>query len=213
MNNFEEFLVNRLLEGLTTGDDPEATSRRVHKFDRKIKRKQDQDWADDRSAGERRRRIRAYDKQSPEEQEKDVAGDPRLHVQLGQRPQHIRDKEKSSDERGEQMERIRQRVVARSGGKADPSDPHDSVSKTRHDAKLKWGEGYWAAKGKRKGEGEHEGRRTKSGEEKVAPIGSGDRRGREETTGGRRSRSGRGLESGDRRDPEMHPTRTKWKRL
>ena len=200
-----------IAEGKATGSDPLATSRKVHKFDQKRRDVEAGDAADDEAARGRARAIRTHDADVAAGGSGGIGGDPRQWVQMGRRPSAVRAREKPAAERGEQVERIRQRVVDRSGGAGDATDPHDSnvsQSSPRHQAKLKWGQGMWKETGKRAGEG-------REGTGRSLPLrrpGSG--RASVDPTGGRRMGGGTGTtqERQGRRFWSNQPDVKKWKR-
>ena len=89
-----------------------------------------------------------------------------------------------------QVERIRQRVLDRKRKKGQSEDSIEQEKKT-------WGKGMWKETGKRSGEGNS----------RINPKYSMrfDRRGSEESGGGRRGGEG------SRRDPDSQPSRKKWR--
>ena len=187
-----------IAEGEATGSNPLATSRKVHKFDQKRRDVEARDASDDQDRIDRRDAISAYDRG-----EGGVGGDPRQWVQMGRRSGAVRAREKSAAARGEQVERIRQRVVTRFG------DRNVRRSNPRHRAKLKWGQGMWKETGKRAGEG-------REGTGMSLPLRSpGSGRASVEPTGGRRMGGGTGSTTQERQGRRFwsnQPDVKKWKR-
>ena len=210
MNNFEEYLIDVLLEGKMSGSDAEATSARVTRYQNKVRAKQEQDDSDDYQTRRKAKAQREYEKENPGGQRGPdvmwaVRGEPRSKAERAQ--------DKPAHKRSEQIERIRQRTIDRTAGKGSDAKEWQEKGEQgpRHKAKLKWGQGYWREAGKRKGEGrskDERGYHPDEGDTKLSPIRAGDRR--VGPSSGPSAAGGRRKMRGNRRDPDTHPTITKY---
>ena len=214
-------------EGKMSGSDAEATSARVTRYQNKVQAQHAQDDSDDYQTARRAKAQREYEKENPGgERGPEVMwarrGEPRSSAERAQ--------DKPTHKRAEQIERIRQRTIDRTGGRADdPSRGQSAVIQAgarraadavewrdkgeqgpRHKAKLKWGQGHWREAGKRKGEGRSVGKfgEPHSGETRLSPIRAGNRR--VGASSGPSAAGGRRKMRGDRRNPDSHPTITKY---
>jgi len=211
MNKFEEYLIDVLLEGKMSGSDAEATSARVTRYQNKIRAQHAKDDSDDYDAIRKAKAQREYEKENPGGQRGPnvmwaIHGEPRSKAE--------RAKDKPAHKRSEQIERIRQRTIDRTAGKGSDAKEWQEKGEqgSRHKAKLKWGQGYWREAGKRKGEGrskDKHGYHPDEGDTKLSPIRAGDRR--VGPSSGPSAAGGRRKMRGNRRDPDTHPTITKYR--